>query len=173
MQSAPDEAAYYDYPGAPLAAAMPGLAASAQVPAPYGGFALETADSYGAWIGAPVDFLELMLAVDGTRGRPLLSSASRAAMLTPARLPGGQSRYGLGAFLTPVRAGTNWWHTGSQPGEFTLAVRSAEGHAWVAAFNMRPRNVDEFFGDLDRTIWQAARSIREWPGGDLRASQPH
>jgi hypothetical protein len=111
----------------------------------------------------------LRLPALGWRRRGKLAHGARYT----ARLPGGPSRYGLGAFLTPGRGGTNWWHTGSQPGEFTLAVRSAEGHAWVAAFNMRPRTVEEFFRDLDRTIWQAARSIREWPAGDLRAGAAH
>jgi N-acyl-D-amino-acid deacylase len=61
----------------------------------------------------------------------------------------------------------NLWHEGSLPGTTTLAVRTADGFAWVAAFNGRPREREAFQGELDRGLWTARRQVRKWPDGDL------
>lgn len=54
-------------------------------PRPYGEFAMETMDSYGGWIGAPVDYLRFILAIDGRRGTALLDAATLAQMNAPSR----------------------------------------------------------------------------------------
>jgi CubicO group peptidase (beta-lactamase class C family) len=75
LVTAADEATYYDYAGAPTRQAMPGVA-EGMVPAPYGASAVEEMDAYGGWVGAPVDYLRFMLAIDGQRGPRLLKEGS-------------------------------------------------------------------------------------------------
>lgn len=166
--AADGEASYYDYPGAPLVDAVPGLGSSSKVTAPYGGYAMEKMDSFGGWIGSSLDYLRFMVAIDGQRGAALLTPASLREVYTP---PPGleikQPYYGLGFLVRRVSGGINWWHAGSHAGTKTLAVRTAAGHAWVATFNMRPRDRNGFAGDLDTSLWRAARAVTVWPDGDL------
>ena len=54
-----------------MRAAMPGVA-EGMVPAPYGAFAVEEMDAYGGWVGAPIDYLRFILAIDGQREPRLL-----------------------------------------------------------------------------------------------------
>jgi CubicO group peptidase (beta-lactamase class C family) len=167
MTPAPDEATYYDYAGAPKWQSMPGIA-KGMVPAPYGAFAVEEMDAYGGWIGAPIDYLRFMLAIDGQRGPRLLKEASVRAMLSPPDIPGappGEPRfYGLGMNARDLGGGAkNWWHMGHQPGIVTFALRTARGHSWVAAFNSLPRDVHRFNVDLDVSLWAAATRVRVWP----------
>src|SRR5207237_8968012 len=79
LQLAEGEVAYYDYRGATEVRAMPGLGLKL-APQPYGAFAVETMDSYGGWIGAPVDYLRFILAIDARRGVALLHVATLTAM---------------------------------------------------------------------------------------------
>ena len=59
LQPAEGEVTYYDYRGAKEVRAMPGLGLTF-APQPYGAFAVETMDSYGGWIGSPVDYLRFI-----------------------------------------------------------------------------------------------------------------
>ena len=174
LQAAESEVRYYDYRGAKEVRAMPGLGLTV-APQPYGAFALETMDSYGGWIAAPVDYLRFILAIDGRRGAALLDAATLAEMTAP-RLPespdgeessGNGVYYGLGIRIRPVKNGANLFHTGSIPGTSTLAVRTADGFAWVVAFNSRPQDKSGFRGDVDRGLWAAKGKVKHWPRGDL------
>ena len=174
LQAAEGEVRYYDYRGAKEVKAMPGLGLTV-APQPYGAFALEAMDSYGGWIGAPVDYLRFILAIDGRRGPALLQAATLAEM-NAQRLkesPGGEEStgngvyYGLGIRIRPVKNGANLFHTGSIPGTSTLAVRTADGFAWVVAFNSRPQDKNGFRGDVDRGLWAAKGQVKHWPSGDL------
>jgi N-acyl-D-amino-acid deacylase len=180
LETAEGEVTYYDYRGATSAKAMAGFA-FAQAPRPYGTFALETMDSYGGWIGAPVDYLRFVLAIDGRRGSALLDAATLAQMHGPVGPPATASdeegnvegsSYGLGIRVRKVRNGHNLWHTGSLPGSQTLAVRTADGFAWVVAFNGRPRDRSGFLRDLDRGLWTAKNAVKAWPDGDLFTPRP-
>jgi CubicO group peptidase (beta-lactamase class C family) len=177
LQSAEGEVTYYDYRGAKEVKAMPGLGLT-QAPQPYGAFALETMDAYGGWIGAPVDYLRFILAIDGRRGAALLNAATLAEMNaqglkeSPDRddLTGNGVYYGLGIRIRPVKNGANLFHTGSIPGTSTLAVRTADGFAWVVMFNGRPQDKNGFRGDVDRGLWTAKGQVKRWPAGDLFAT---
>lgn len=171
LRPAAGETMYYDYPGAPLVEAMPGVARG-KVPAPYGGFAVEEMDSYGGWVGAPLDYLKFFLAIDGRRGPGLLSGASFREMRARPEIrgldPARPIFYGLGLQVRALAGGSvNWWHVGSLPGVNTLAVRTAEGYAWVAALNMRPREREAWGRELDQSLWVAARGVTRWPDKDL------
>lgn len=166
MRRAPEETTYHDYPGAALVAAMPGVS-QGKVPAPYGAFAVEDMDAYGGWVGAPIDYLTFMLAVDGQRAPALLSAASVRQMLARSHvseLDSARVFYGLGVNVAVSRqGGEHWWHSGTQPGFSALAVRTGDGHGWVVAFNMRPRDREGFARDYDRALWAAARQVMTWP----------
>lgn len=172
LETVPGEATYYDYPGASRPSGMPGVA-NTKVSAPYGAYSMENMDSYGGWLGSPIEFLKFFLALDGQRGSPLLGEPIRQEMVAR---PRGEEKsaayYALGFMVRPVKGGINWWHGGSQPGATAFAVRTAEGYAWVAAFNMRPEDQGKFFGELDQALWRAARAVKTWPVGDLFAQFP-
>jgi CubicO group peptidase (beta-lactamase class C family) len=169
METAEKEATYYDYPGAPTMQAMPGFGLS-RVARPYGAYSMEAMDSYGGWLGSATDFLRFMTAVDGQRGTPLLRQTTlKEVFARPPMMEGQAVYYGLGFHVRPVTGGRNWWHSGSQPGAVAFALRTAQGYAWVAAVNMRPDDRSEFWGELDRALWRAAKDVRRWPDGDLFA----
>ena len=180
LQPAEGEVTYYDYPGAKGVKAMPGLGLT-RAPQPYGAFALETMDAYGGWIGSPIDYLRFILAIDGRRGAALLNAATVADMNAP-RLkesPDGDESatngvyYGLGIRIRPVKSGgANLFHTGSIPGTSTLAVRTADGFAWVVMFNGRPQDKNGFRGDVDRGLWAAKSKVTRWSAGDLFPGKP-
>lgn len=181
LQAAPREVRYYAYAGATLGRAMPGLGLG-QAPRPYGAFAVETMDAYGGWIGAPTDYLRFLLAIEGRRAGPLLGPPALAQMHAPSRLepapgfdeelPTRGAYYGLGTWVRAAGGGVNLWHGGSLDGTSALAVRTADGFAWVAAFNGRPKDRSGFRRDLDGGLWQVKRGIAKWPDGDLFTARP-
>jgi hypothetical protein len=66
-----------------------------------------------------------------------------------------------------VGRGANWWHNGSLPGTMALLVRTHDGFAWAALFNLRPQDDGRFLGDLDAGIWKAVGRVQKWPQRDL------
>jgi len=180
LQPAEGEVRYYDYRGAREIKAMPGLGLKF-APQPYGAFAVETMDSYGGWIGAPIDYLRFILAIDGGHGPALLNADTLAEMNAPSGLREGArgddanadgASYGLGIRIRRVRNGANLFHTGSIPGTSTLAVRTADGFAWVVTFNSRPQDRNGFRGEVDRGLWTAKGRVKSWPAGDLFDRSP-
>jgi N-acyl-D-amino-acid deacylase len=181
LQPAPAEVRYYEYAGATPVRAMPGLGLG-QAPRPYGAFAVETMDAYGGWVGAPSDYLRFLLALEGRRGAALLGPPALAQMHAPSRLqpapgfdedlPTRGAYYGLGTWVRAAGRGVNLWHGGSLDGTSALAVRTADGFAWVAVFNGRPKERSGFRRDLDGGLWQAKRATSRWPDGDLFAARP-
>jgi N-acyl-D-amino-acid deacylase len=166
------EVTYHDQPGAPLEPFAPGYG-NGKTARPYGTYPFEAMDALGQWVGSTVDFLRFFVAVDGQRGAALLKRASIKEMRTRpagvANMP-GPVFYGLGIQFRDVEGGQNWWHSGTQPGVKTFAVRTASGFTWVAAFNARPDERSAFAKELDETLWRAWRSVqdrRQWPSGDV------
>lgn len=174
MRSMPNESTYYMPPGSARMKAAPGLDGMWGVPAPYGSYSIENMEALGAWVTTPLDMLKFFLALDGSRGSALLSADSIRQMREPPPHASLQKQppfryYGLGLSVLQTPRGPNWWHDGSQPGLTTLALRTAEGYAWVFAINTRPQeaNLSQFFTDFDQAMWKAARSVRTWPERDL------
>jgi N-acyl-D-amino-acid deacylase len=176
LPAAEGEVTYYDYENVEVSA-MPGLSLTRGT-RPYAQFAVETMDAYGGWIGAPVDYLRFILAIDGRRGAALLNAATLALMNAPSALPEDtgasddfgtrDATYGLGVRIRPLQSGgANVFHFGSLPGTNTLAVRTADGFAWVVAFNGRPRDRAGFRSETDRGLWTAKNKVWKWPDGDL------
>jgi len=169
LEAHENEVRYYDFPGSHLVNPEPGLT-TGRVPAPYGAFYIEAMDSHGAWISSVPQYLRFWLATFGERDRALLSPRLLELMrVRPHGLPNnGPVYYGCGIQVRVIGPGRfNCWHTGSLPGTMSIALHSDEGFDWVAAFNSRPKESDEFIGQVDDGLWQACRAVREWPQGDL------
>lgn len=167
----PGEVTYYGYPGEPMVEPVPGLGLGTRVDRAYGGYWLELFDALGQYIGAPLDFLRFMLAIDGRRGPALLRPDTVRLMRERPKLAGYDNDalfYGLGIQVRQTPGGDNWFHGGSQTGVQALAVRYASGNTWVVAFNMRPRDRNGFRGELERALAASAQRVaRNWPPGDL------
>jgi N-acyl-D-amino-acid deacylase len=163
------EVVYYDYAGAPLADSVFDTG-PAEVPWPYGGFAIEPMDSHGGWLASAGDLLRVLLVVDGRTVKPdILQPATVALMVSRpplAEYQGAATYYAFGWQVRPVGNDANWWHTGSLPGTATIMVRAASnGLSWVALFNSRPANADAFFSELDSELWRAVNGVTDWSGG--------
>lgn len=137
---------------------------------PYGTYSIEGMEALGAWVSTPSDVLKFFLSIDGARGNRLLSENSVMKMQAKPLISGAQNtsirHYGLGIQVLDTPLGNTWFHDGVQPGLLTWAVRASNGMSWVVAFNGKPDD-KAFVGRSDAAIWQAIRSIKQWPKGDL------
>jgi CubicO group peptidase (beta-lactamase class C family) len=172
IEALPGEVKYYSNEATSRITPAPGIAGSLGVPAPYGSYSIESMEALGAWVATPGDVLKFFLAIDGARGTRLLSAESIRLMreeptFTSGERTAGKAYYALGISVNRAASGDNWWHTGSQPGVQTLALRTRQGYAWAIAFNSRPADRSAFIREFDRALWNAARSVSRWPDGDL------
>ena len=167
------ESSYHVEPEQRSVMPAPGVTALFGVSAPRGSYNLESMDSLGAWVATPTEVLKFFLAIDGARGSHLLSTDTMAQLLQePTYLINKEERKpyrSLGLQVIKTSRGYNWWHTGTQPGVASLALRAANGWSWVIVFNGRgsinSRNV--FFSEFEKSLWRAALSIKMPPVGDL------
>lgn len=171
METFQGESRYHMYQGEQLQWGAPGVS-SRKVPTPYGSYSIENMDALGAWVATPTDVLKFFLAIDGARGQRLVSPKSFEIMTAPPAIH-TESKvnryYGTGIYVYRAPGQLNWYHSGSQPGFQTLALRASGGYSWVIAFNLRPHSDKSaaFFNEFDRALWQAAASVKSWPSGDL------
>jgi N-acyl-D-amino-acid deacylase len=169
-----DEAAgeVHYYSAATARSVFPPLGRS--VPWPYGGFNLEAMDSHGGWIASAIDLVKFANAIDGRRGKALLSKTSIHELTSRPARPMAQDTaayYGLGWDVRPVGTDANWWHGGSLPGTTTLLVRTHHGYAWAAVFNSRPEGRNHLDLDIDQGLWKAFDEVKAWPDRDLFADR--
>ncbi|HVN78031.1 MAG TPA: serine hydrolase domain-containing protein, partial [Terriglobia bacterium] len=175
----PGEVHYYSAPGVlrvPSALSSQGE----RVPIQYGGYYLESMDSYGGWIASAIDLVRFVNAVDGRNGRPaLLKPETIDLMLARPEPPlwiGTPVYYGMGWNVRPLKKGLIWYHTGALAGSsLALVIRTPKGLSWAALFNSIPASISEvapFFIDLDRAIGQALDQVTVWPTHDLFAQYP-
>ena len=144
---------------------------------PYTGFYLEAMDSHGGWLASAVDLARYAAAMDDPTRTAWLSTEARhmlhEAPAPPAsRKPDGSleaSYYGCGWMVRPVgnEGRSNYWHTGSLPGTFTLLVRRHDGLAWAILFNQRSSDPKLSDRDIDSALHEAADAVVEWPQHDL------
>jgi CubicO group peptidase (beta-lactamase class C family) len=168
-ERAPGEVRYYGYPGIGLARSVfPG--GPPRVPWPYGGWYIEAMDSHGGWIASAVDLARFVCAVDGRGHRPQILRPRTIERMTARPAPpvavGADSWYGMGWQVRPAGGDANWWHNGSLDGTSAIMVRANNGLTWVALFNSRPKNADQFGSELDGALWRAAGAVERWPAHD-------
>jgi CubicO group peptidase (beta-lactamase class C family) len=155
------EAAYSDYPGAPLQPSFYGDGTF--VPAPYGYFNLLALDSTAGWIASASDLLCLLSAVDGDPYRPdILDPATLELMLTPCPV---HPSYGMGWSLDAN--GEYWGHSGSIPGTSTIFYRLSDGVCMAFLFNSLPADRVAHWNDFGYLITQILQSVEVWPNIDF------
>ena len=164
LKSLPDEVEYYDYPGA---VQVKSIFNDHLVSGPYGGFYLEAMDAHGGWVASTIDILRFVTAIDGSRQHFLGSRAMANMLSRPVYDENKQFYYGAGWDIRPIKNDANWWHAGSLPGTQTLVVRTYNSFVWVALFNSRPLEFNNFASELDDGLWEAYGKVRSFPEDDL------
>jgi N-acyl-D-amino-acid deacylase len=142
--------------------------APGMVSAPYGGFALEPMAANGGWVASAVDLAAFLAAIDGQGSRADLLGAESLAETV--KRPSYVPLYATAWSAKGWSANQNGeaWHQGSLPGTTSLLVRANNGTQWAVLMNLRnDSRRDEFAADLDDMMWNAYRSVTQWPVADL------
>jgi N-acyl-D-amino-acid deacylase len=140
---------------------------------PYGAFYVEAMDAHGGWIASASDLVRFASALDGRRETRLLTPESVRAIESLSEPPVYANEekgvfYGLGWTVFPQPdGGKNWSHSGLLAGTRTLMIRSQGGLVMAALFNGIPAEKENFYLELDQTLWKAAGEVADWPKIDL------
>ena len=136
----------------------------------YGAFNLGNMDSHGGWLASAPDLVRFATAFDDPTNCPILSGASIESMfslpatITRENYKPGEKYYACGWDVRDYGNGhRNAWHTGSLPGCHTFMARWSNGVNCVVLFNKR----GEDFDAIDPLLWEAVKSISNWPDHDL------
>lgn len=161
LKTKPDEVTYY----------TPSHISQEKEASPYGGFNLEAMDSHGGLIGCASDYIRFLTSIDGQRKPALLQPNTFKEMLVVPNDPTLKEKavyYAKGFWVRKLAGGgVNFWHFGSLSGTLTIAVRTWSGYSWVALFNTRPDDHGKVQLDVDRSLWEGIRPVKEIPSGDL------
>jgi N-acyl-D-amino-acid deacylase len=97
-------------------------------------------EASGGWVASAIDMMRFVTALDGSRGKALLTEKSLRLMVEPPPKP-------LGPFPDGTHVGLGWdkvqvdgkrfgyFKSGNLPGERTFAKRRFDGVKWVLLFN--------------------------------------
>lgn len=108
-----------------------------EVPWAYGGYYLRGTDSHGGWIGSAADIVRIASAIDGQRGKALLSQASAEVIMKLPRKEGEQE---------PSARPFHVSHAGALQGSgVALLDRNRKGISIGLTFNSLPVDYKEFF----------------------------
>ncbi len=156
----PNEAAYYDYPDAPLVTNVydPN---GADVPYQYGGYSLPLNHANGGWVGAAIDVVREWDIMNG--------------QITPAIINNPSAEVHSNNYFptAPVGEGYTYTFFGSLPGTNSLVhldtTTTYGGNlTFGAVFNTRNgQNIEEPESDATNQIAQALLSVKTWPTTDL------
>ncbi|MBC7838865.1 MAG: beta-lactamase family protein [Nitrospiraceae bacterium] len=132
------------------------------VPFAYGGLYLRSTDSSGGWIASAEDLVKFATAIDGQRGRALLSPAMFRLMLdTP--IPTTKAS-GLCWTVAKRNNGVDFWHTGAiKDSSVSWLVRTSEGATLAFVFNSFPADFNRFMGEVIPGILELIKAPRTWP----------
>jgi N-acyl-D-amino-acid deacylase len=138
------------------------------------------ADAAGSWVGSAVDMTRFLSALDGSRGKPLLSDAMLKEMLAepidPLKPREGGTWFGLGWDLVrKTPKGKGYWKDGLLPGTRTFMGRHPSGFCWVMLFNSgEGLTVKEVAAELDprRDIEASVHGTKVWPDVDYFKDYP-
>jgi len=136
----------------------------------YGAFNLENMDSHGGWLASVPEMARFASSFDKLDASPILSAASIETMFSlPATIARenykpGEYYYACGWEVRDYGNGRrNTWHSGSLPGCYTFMARWSNGVNCVVLFNKRGPGFDK----IDPQLWNAVKSISNWPDYDL------
>jgi CubicO group peptidase (beta-lactamase class C family) len=155
-----NEVKYYDLPGAVKVASF--RAADEVVPMIYGGNDMQTLGASGGWITSPVEYLKLVIAIDGRENSKNILSPESIEIMTTPELSGGHTMGWAG-----TDGNGNWWRTGTLSGTSVLAMRQNNGLNWVVFFNSSTVKGIGFPREVRGEMQRALNKISEWPDHDL------
>jgi N-acyl-D-amino-acid deacylase len=132
-------------------------------------------DAAGGWVASAIDMIRFLTALDGSRGKALLSEKSLQAMLEPPPKP-------LEPFPDGTHVGLGWdkvqtegkrfgfFKDGHYPGERTFTKRRADGVKWVVLFNASmnfdPQDAQRITSAMQQ-IHQKIERFEKYPDVDL------
>jgi N-acyl-D-amino-acid deacylase len=132
-------------------------------------------DASGGWTASAIDMLRFLAALDGSRGKPLLTEKSLRAMLEPPPKPLGPfpdgTHVGLGWDKVQAEGGRfGYFKSGNFPGERTFSKRRADGLKWVLLFNASmdfdPQDGQRITNALQK-VHQQIEKFEKYPDVDL------
>jgi CubicO group peptidase (beta-lactamase class C family) len=132
------------------------------VPIIYGGNDLQALGASGGWIASPLEYLKLIVAIDGCEIVPDILSPESIELMTNPYLSGGHTIGWAGA-----DGNGNWWRTGTLSGTSVLAMRQNNGLSWAVFFNSSTVKGISFPREIRREVQTALNSIENWPEHDL------
>jgi N-acyl-D-amino-acid deacylase len=131
-------------------------------------------DAAGGWTASAVDLARLLTALDGSRGKPLLSEQTRKLMLTlppPLEPRANGTHVGLGwDSVVQTDGGYGWFKDGSWYGMRSFMKRNPNGVSWALLFNasMNPDTLDtKLAADAVQEVRHALEQIQKLPDIDL------
>jgi CubicO group peptidase (beta-lactamase class C family) len=169
-QQLPNEAAYYDYPNAPL---EPNVydPNGPYVPEQYGGYSLPLNHANGGWAGAAIDVVREWDIMNGQITPAIITNPSIETNLNSS----------VGVYFPTAPVGEGWIYTffGSLPGTNSLVHMDTSktnypgNLTFGAVFNTRNGdNIEEPETDATNQIATALQSVKTWPSGDLFSTYP-
>lgn len=113
-------------------------------------------DSCGGWVASPTELLKFAVRMDGRPDPPdLLEPATEHLVFA-----GTSANRHYGSGWVTNDAGVHW-HNGSLPGTSSIVVITPRGLSWAGIINFRSGK-ERLGGELDKLMWQMARSVKEW-----------
>jgi hypothetical protein len=140
------------------------------VPAPYGGFNLNSMDAHGGWVANAADLVRFSSSFDVMTNSPLLSSNwIRQMWSAPSFIPTNAIQY----YADGWNVRSNYdayiaWHDGALPGTYAFTARG-DGICYAMVFNKRYSDVYPATND-DNIVFgieDAIFSIGNWPDVNL------
>jgi CubicO group peptidase (beta-lactamase class C family) len=155
-----NEVKYYGLPNAVKVNSF--IAQNEIVPVIYGGNDMQTLGASGGWITSPIEYLKLIVAIDGQDSLANILGPESIKLMTNPELSGGH---------TIGWAGTdglgNWWRSGTLSGTSVIAMRQNNGLSWAVFFNSSTTRGISFPREVRHEVQAALNNIQEWPDHDL------
>ncbi len=137
------------------------------VPIVYGGNNIELLGAAGGWVASAPELAKFMVAIDGFESRTDILSEESIRYMT---LSKGLSRKLIGWRGTDGYG--TWWRTGTMSGTSALIMRHKNELNWVMLVNTSTRKHSKIHNNISRTMFQALRSVEEWPSEDMFNIEP-
>jgi N-acyl-D-amino-acid deacylase len=108
------------------------------VPAPYGGFCLESMDSHSAWLASASDLVKFVSHFRDPKQCKLLKPETVETMFARPEDEEAAAYYAKGWLVRPITKDTrSIWHDGSMEGTSGMVVQRADGVGFCVLFNTR------------------------------------
>jgi CubicO group peptidase (beta-lactamase class C family) len=127
----------------------------------YGGNALESLGSAGAWVASATELAILITYIDGFfRQNDILSPESLLAMT---KVKKGMKPIGWSG----TDGKGNWWRSGTLSGTSALIKRQNNGISWVFIMNTTPKYGSKFTYRINQVMTTGLSTVEKWPSFDL------